>query len=157
MADFPSTERLVIAWLRTQTGLEPALKETSGMWHIASRLRIDKLPFVVIQKLPGSGATGETPMNVSLVQIDAYAGNQKDAHQGKPSSEDGPHYQPDLVAAQNLALELHTLCFAAKNVVTSQGHLYGFENQDEPFRIPEEKLGLARYTFTTLCTNRLAT
>ena len=156
MADFPSTTRIVIAWLRSEAVLEAELKEASGMWHIASRLRIDLLPFVVVQTLPGGAATGEAQYNASLVQIDAYAGNQKDLHQGSGDSEDGPHFQPDLIRAQNIALELHSLTFSVRNAETSEGVLYGCENQEEPFRLPEDKLNVARFGFTTLVSCRLA-
>ena len=155
MAEFPSTERVTIAWLRTQTTLEPWLKETSGMWHVASRLRADLMPFVVIQKLPGGAATGEAPYNVSLIQVDSYAGNQTDLHQGSGESDDGPHFQPDLIMAQDIALEVYSLMFFVNNYETAQGVLAGCEVQEEPFKMDEPKLNVARFSFTALVSSKL--
>ena len=155
---FAPSERIIVEWLRSETAaLASTLLDDSGYWRIATRLPAPlRLPFVVIQTLPGGGSTGEAPINETLVQFDAYAGNQQDLHQGddQPEREDGPHYQPDLIAAQDLATVLYGLADAVRQHSNTRGKLYGIQTQGEPFRIPEEDLGLARFSFDGLVVTR---
>ncbi len=157
---FAPSERIIVEWLRTETdALSETLLDESGYWRIATRLPAPlRLPFVVVQALPGGGSTGEAPINETLVQFDAYAGNQQDLHQGdlEPEREDGPHYQPDLIASQDLATLIYGLAHAVRQHNNSKGTLYGIDTSfgGEPFRIPEEDLGLARFSFTGLVVTR---
>ena len=157
---FVASERIVIEWLRSEeTALADTLRDSSGFWRIASRLPAPiRLPFVVVQTLPGGGSSGEAPINETLVQFDAYAGNQVDLHQGDtaPDGPDGPHYAPDLILAQDIASLLYGLADAVRQHSNSKGMIYGIDTSvaGEPFRIPEEALGLARYSFTPLVVTR---